>query len=114
MLRKRAERILKENIDAGVDLVWMSGGTGYITGVTINENYEGGEFSDGSRRYGRTAAATTKEGFYLGQVATVMDREMLTEGEVSGLVPGSRVTPPSLVKHQIQNTMVPLHKHHVR
>ena len=53
------------------------GGTEYITGVTVKEEYKGGEFSDGSRRDGHTAAATTKKGLYLGEVATVMDAEML-------------------------------------
>ena len=36
-----------------------------------------GECSDGSRRDGHTAAATTKEGYYLEQLVTVMDAEML-------------------------------------
>ena len=78
VLRKRAEEILREHLEEGVDLIWMRGGTEHIAGgVTIKQEYEGGEFSDGSRRDGHKAAATTKKGFYLWQVAAVMDAEML-------------------------------------
>ena len=42
-------------------------------GVTVKEDYGWGEFSDGSKKGGHTAAATTKKAFYLGEVATVMD-----------------------------------------
>ena len=77
VLRRRAEGILREYLDEEVDLAWMTGGTGCITGVTVEKSHNGGEYSDGSRRDRHTAAATTKKGFYLGQVATVMDAEML-------------------------------------
>ena len=77
ILRKRADEILAKLMDEGVDLVWMGGETKHRTGVTVNEECEGGEFSDGSRTDGHTAAATTKKGLYLGQVATVIDAEML-------------------------------------
>ena len=77
VLKRRAGENLAEHLHKGVDLVWIRGATEHITGVTVKEGYEGGEFSDGSRRDGHTAAATTKKGFYLGQVATVKDAEML-------------------------------------
>ena len=55
----------------------MSGVDGNITNVTITEETEGAIYTDGSRREGQTAAATTKNSWYLGEMATVMDAEML-------------------------------------
>lgn len=54
----------------------------HIRGVAIREKVqeetgEEWEYSDGSRRDGHTRAATTRDRYYLGTVATVMDAEML-------------------------------------
>ena len=55
----------------------MTGKEGKITNVKIAESTEGAEFSDGGRREGQIAAATTRDTWYLGITATVMDAEML-------------------------------------
>ena len=50
---------------------------GKIQKVMVVEDREGAEYSDGSRRDGHTAAATTQGSSYLGTRATVMAAEML-------------------------------------
>ena len=77
ILKKTAEGILKKNLEQGVHLRWMTGEEGKIKNVKIAEETDGAEYSDGSRREGQTAAATTRDAWYLGTTATVMDAEML-------------------------------------
>ena len=94
ILRKSVEGILKKHLDQdGLTWRWMKGGKERIGGVTVVEGHERGEFSDGSSRYGHTAAATTTRGFYLGQVATVLDAEML--GVAMGWAQSKQVAPDS-------------------
>ena len=50
---------------------------GRVKNGTVTEDGEDVEYSDGSRRDGVTAAATTKDTWYLGEFATIMDAEML-------------------------------------
>ena len=95
--------LLKKCLGEGVDLIWMRGEAEYITGVIIKkwgvppgkEKTEAVEISEGSRRDGHTAAGTTKKGFYLGQVATVIDAEML--GVAMGWEQSKRVLTDSQV-----------------
>ena len=48
-----------------------------ITKVSVMEDTEGAIYSDGSRRDGHTAAATTRDSLYLRELATVMAAERL-------------------------------------
>ena len=75
ILRKKAEEILKKHTEG--EKKWMIGEDRRITNVTVVEDTEGAIYTDGSRRAGHTAAATTKDTWYLGETATVMDAEML-------------------------------------
>ena len=54
----------------------MSGSDEKIANVSIGEDNTGVIFTDGSRREGHTAAATTKDTWYLVELATVMDAEI--------------------------------------
>ena len=76
-LRKKAVR---ENIE-GMEFKWMKEENGGIEKV---EGTEEAELSDESRREGHTAAATTRDNWYLGSMATVMDAEMI--GFAMGLI----------------------------
>ena len=75
ILRARAEGILEKYVEGR--RIWMTHGKERITRVGVAGDTEGAIYSDGSRREGHTAAATTKDSWYLGEMATVMDAEML-------------------------------------
>ena len=91
ILRKKEEEILKEHTKG--QRRWMSGEDGRITNVTIGEDAAGAIYSDSSRRGGHTAAATTKDTWYLGEMATVMDAEVL--GIAMGWAKAKRVATDS-------------------
>ena len=83
-LRPRAERILSEELggEADVILKWVEGIQGAIRGgreatgeATLLEEKIG--YTDGSRMEGAAAAATAESAIFLGNLATVMDADVL-------------------------------------
>ena len=54
----------------------MTGEGGRIKNVEVVGGTEGAEFPDGSGRDGHTAAATTRDAWYLRTIAAVMDAEI--------------------------------------
>jgi len=76
-LRAIAEPILREALEEDTELRWMQGTSKESIGIEVRElaEQEVEEWSDGSRIDGRAAGATRREGWYLGEWATVADAE---------------------------------------
>ena len=71
ILRETAEWILKKYTTG--HLRWMRVENPRVKNVKVVDDTEGAIYTDGSRRGGHMAAATTRDSWYLGETATVMD-----------------------------------------